>query len=97
MKPSTTLPPVNYGDHPLPPNADDYWHGLIDEKAAANFRGVTRRKMQKDRQTGNGPRYFRLSSRCVRYTRYHLREDAESRMRTSTSDPGRTPARGWQT
>ncbi len=85
-----TPPPTAGGDDALtPPDTNtDYWHGLIDEKAAAAFWGVSERKMQKDRQTGGGPRYIRLSARCIRYRRINLREDAEARMRSSTSDPG---------
>ena len=79
---SSDSPPVSE-----PPDAD-YWYSLIDEEAAAAFRGVTVRKMQKDRQTGDGPKFIRLSSRCIRYRRVDLRADAESRMRTSTSDAG---------
>ena len=66
----------------------EFWHALIDEKAAAEFLGLTGRTMQKLRQRGDGPRYVRISSRCLRYRRIDLREYAEARMRTSTSDPG---------
>ncbi len=65
----------------------DYWHRLIDEKAAAEFLGLTDRTMQVMRQRGGGPRYTVISSRCLRYTRFGLRSWAESRMRSSTSDP----------
>ncbi len=66
----------------------DYWHALIDEKAAAEFLGLTDRTMQAYRHRGGGPRYIRLSSRCLRYRRADLREWADARVRTSTSDPG---------
>ena len=69
----------------------DYWHRLIDEKAAADFIGVTDRTMQAMRQRGDGPRYVVISSRCLRYTRFGLRSWSESRMRSSTSDPGPEP------
>ncbi len=71
-----------------PPDDSDYWQGLINEKAAAAFLGLTDRTMQAYRQRGGGPRYSALSSRCLRYRRIDLREWAEARMRTSTSDPG---------
>ena len=71
-----------------PPDASDYWQGLIDEKAAAAFLGVTARHMQAMRQSGGGPQYVYLSSRCLRYRRLELRTWAEARLRTSTSDPG---------
>ena len=85
-----TAAPTAGGDDALTPpdTATDYWYGLINEKVAAAFRGVTDRKMQRDRQTGGGPKYIRLSSRCIRYRRIDLRDDAEARMRASTSDPG---------
>ncbi len=70
-----------------PPDASDYWHGLIPEKVAAAFLGLTIRWMQGMRQRGDGPPYIRISSRCVRYTRIRLREYAEARVRKSTSDP----------
>lgn len=71
------------------PSTDpDYWYRLIDEETAAEHRGVTVRKMQKDRQTGDGPKFIRLSSRCIRYRRIDLKADAEARMRTSTADLG---------
>ncbi len=69
-------------------NDPDYWHRLINEKAAADFLGLTDRTMQAMRQRGGGPRYVVISSRCLRYTRSGLRSWAESRLRTSTSDPG---------
>ena len=71
-----------------PPDASDYWYALINEKAAAVFLGLTDRTLQKFRQMGGGPRYIRLSSRCLRYRRVDLREWAEARVRTSTSDLG---------
>ncbi len=67
----------------------DYWHALIDEKAAATFLGLKDRTLQKFRQVGGGPGYIFLSSRCLRYRRIDLRAWAEARVRTSTSDPGR--------
>ena len=75
-----------------PPNMTDYWYGLIDEKAAAGFLAVTDRTMQKMRQRGGGPLYVLISSRCLKYRRIDLRDYAESRMRKSTSDPGRQAA-----
>ena len=71
-----------------PPDDPDYWYALINEKAAAEFLGLTDRTMQALRQRGGGPKYTALSSRCLRYTRCWLREWAEARARTSTSDPG---------
>ena len=69
----------------------DYWYGLINERIAAAFLGVSIRTMQSGRQTGNGPPFVRLSARCVKYTRIRLRAHAEARLVTSTSDPGSEP------
>ena len=78
---------------PTTPEGDeDYWHSLIDEKAAADFLGMTDRFMQHRRQQGDGPRYIAISSRCIRYRRIDLRTWSEARLRTSTSDPGRETA-----
>ena len=68
--------------------AIDYWFALIDETEAAEFLGLVDRTLQKMRQRGGGPRFVRLSSRCVRYRRDDLRQWADARVRTSTSDTG---------
>ena len=65
-----------------------FWHSLINEKAAADFLDLERRTMQGLRQRGGGPKFIRISSRCIRYRRIDLREWADARMRSSTSDPG---------
>ncbi len=65
----------------------DYWNALVDEKAAAEFLGLTTRSMQAMRQRGDGPRFIRMSSRCIRYTRTRLKAYADARVRSSTSDP----------
>ncbi len=82
-------------DLPTPPEVEvtpaavmAYWFDLIDEDTAAGFYGLKDRALQKWRQTGEGPRYYALSSRCLRYTRFDLRSHAMARVRTSTADPG---------
>ena len=65
-----------------------YWNALIGEAAAAAFLDVEVRTMQKWRQTGAGPVFYRLSSRCLKYTRLKLREHALAHARSSTSDMG---------
>ena len=75
----------------VPPGAEvdaDYWLSLVAEKAAADFLNVTTRTMQSLRQRGGGPRFMRLSARCIRYTRADLKAWAEERLRTSTADTG---------
>ena len=69
-----------------PPEASDYWAGLINEKQAAAFLTLTGRTLQSYRSRGGGPRYVQISSRCLRYRRIDLRAWAESRMRSSTSE-----------
>ena len=75
-----------------PPSDPDYWNALINEKAAGDFLGLSERLMQKRRQTGGGPRYVHISSRCLRYRRIDLKTWADSLIRSSTSDPGRAAA-----
>ena len=67
----------------------DYWNALINEAAAAKHLGLKVRTMQGFRHRGGGPQYVRISSRCLRYRRVDLRDWADARVRTSTSDPGR--------
>ncbi len=75
-----------------PPDASDYWNALINEKEAAAFLKLTDRTMQGFRHRGGGPQYVRISSRCLRYRRADLRDWADARIRTSTSDPGKGAA-----
>ncbi len=90
---AATIPPAPEEVSRQDPGFDhDYWYGLIDEKAAARFRDVTVRKMQADRQRGDGAPYIRLSARCVKYTRAMLKADADARVRKSTADPGQEAA-----
>ncbi len=77
--------------HNGPPSAIDdlaFWHELIPETDAADFLDLTTRSMQAMRQRGDGPPFFRLSARCVKYTRYRLKRWYDARLRSSTSDPG---------
>ncbi len=66
----------------------DYWHSLVDEEIAADFCDLRPRSMQNFRQKGGGPRYIRISSRCVKYRRIDLKKWADARVRTSTADDG---------
>ena len=59
---------------------------LFPEKRAAEFLGLSIKTLQKRRVTGGGPRYCRISSRCIRYKRADLITWADGLMRTSTSD-----------
>ena len=59
---------------------------LINEKEAAVFLGVTRRALQQWRLNGSGPKYVKISQRCVRYRRIELIKWSEERLRSSTSE-----------
>ena len=88
---SPTSLATNGGDIPLGQDPA-YWHSLIPETEAAEFLDMTSRSMQAMRQRGGGPRFIRISSRCIRYRRTDLRAWADARMRSSTSDPDQTDA-----
>lgn len=62
---------------------------LMNEKAAAEWLGLSIRWMQEKRVTGGGPRFVRLSPRCVRYRLEDLEAWTAERLRTSTSDTGK--------
>ena len=78
----------------VPPSGQDpgYWYSLINEDESADFLDLTSRTMQAMRQHGNGPRFIRISARCIRYRRIDLKTWADARMRSSTSDPGQAAA-----
>ena len=82
------------GHNGPPSEIDDlaYWHELIPETEAAEFLDLTPRSMQAMRQRGGGPKFIRLSSRCIKYTRTLLKAYADARLRSSTSDPGEAKA-----
>lgn len=65
-----------------------FWHGLVDERAAADFLGLSVRTLQGLRYRGGGPVFVRISGRCLRYRRVDLREWSDARVRRSTADPG---------
>ncbi len=82
---------VNVATQEAVPPSDpghDYWNALVDEKVAAEFLDMTSRSMQAMRQRGGGPRFIRISARCIRYRRIDLKAYADARLRSSTSDPG---------
>ena len=68
-------------DIPFP--SDD--HALLNEEQAAAFIGVTRRAMQAWRISGKGPKYVRISARCIRYQKPSLIEWGKTLTQTSTS------------
>jgi len=58
------------------------------EKQTAKLLGLSPKTLQKLRIIGGGPKYVRISSRCIRYRAVDLQTWQESRLRESTSDPG---------
>ncbi len=69
-------------------NLSPAWFDLIDEKEAARAAGLSVRTLQNYRQVGGGPRYIKISARCIRYRRADLKAWADERLRASTSDAG---------
>ncbi len=59
---------------------------LATERHAADFHGVTTRALQKWRATGTGPKFVRISSRCIRYRRRDLIAWTEVRIKSSTAE-----------
>ena len=84
---SDTMPPASLAPA-FQINEADFWYGLIDEKTAAKFLNLSVRSLQGYRYKGGGCRFVRVSSRCVKYRRIDCREWSETKLRTSTSDPG---------
>lgn len=74
-------------DHSTPSDPG-FWHSLIREGEAADFLGLSDRTLQGFRQDGGGPRFVRISSRCIRYKRAWLQEWAEAKAASSTSEYG---------
>ncbi len=60
---------------------------LIDQRAAADFLGVSTRTLEGWRLRGGGPVFIK-AGRSVRYRLTELLEWSEAQRRTSTSDQG---------
>jgi hypothetical protein len=61
---------------------------ILNERAAARFIGLKVRTLQSYRYRGGGPKFVRISARCVRCRRIDLEDWAEAKLRSSTSDHG---------
>lgn len=83
--PDTLVAPENQNESSLVPQ-DPY--ALMTEQTAAAFCDLTRRAMQNFRLKGSGPKFIKISARCVRYRRVDIIKWQEARLRTSTSDRG---------
>ncbi len=76
---------------PQPPAGLDYWsywYALIDETVFAPFVDLSPRTLQNYRSRGGGPKFVRISSRCVKYRRIDGKAWSDERLRASTSDQG---------
>ena len=64
---------------------------LLTETDAAKHLGFSPRTLQSWRLRGCGPRFVRVSARCIRYRRSELDSWVTSSLRSSTSDEGHAP------
>jgi hypothetical protein len=58
---------------------------LLTEQQAADYLEVSPRYLQYKRSAGGGPKFVKLSHRCVRYTQGSLDNHIESKVVDSTS------------
>lgn len=68
-------------------NTPDSPEPLWNETQTARFLGVEARTLQSWRLKGCGPRFVRISNRCIRYRPSDIRAWVATRLRRSTSDP----------
>ena len=61
---------------------------LLSESQAARHLAVSPRTLRNWRTRGNGPKFVKVSARCIRYRVKDLSEWTERRTRRSTSDLG---------
>ena len=61
---------------------------LVRQEEAAALLSVTARCMENWRHRGEGPKFVKISARCIRYRHIDLKEWIEQRIRSSTSDLG---------
>lgn len=61
---------------------------LLNTTAAAQYLGVSKAFLERDRWAGARVPFVKIGTRAVRYRLDDLNEFIESRIRRSTSDPG---------
>ncbi|QYI99719.1 helix-turn-helix domain-containing protein [Thalassovita mediterranea] len=61
---------------------------LLGESQAANYLAVSPRTLRNWRTRGGGPKFVKVSARCIRYRLKDLVDWADKRTRRSTSDMG---------
>lgn len=64
---------------------NDYLDKLMNERDAAAFLCYTVRALQNWRVRGGGPKFIKVSSRSIRYTRRDLNEWIEARKISNTA------------
>jgi predicted DNA-binding transcriptional regulator AlpA len=64
---------------------------LVKEKQAADMLSVAPRTLRNWRTRGGGPRFVKISGRCIRYRVADLNEWTKARTKRSTSDLGILP------
>ncbi len=62
------------------------YESLLTEKDAADFLDLTTRCLQAWRYRGGGPRFVKISSRCIRYRRGDLLDWVQEKLRSDTSE-----------
>ena len=70
----------------------DYWFALINETEMAKFLNLSVRALQNYRYRGGGPKFVSVATRCKKYRRIDGRTWIESKLRSSTADPGQAVA-----
>lgn len=68
-------------------NAQNRENQLVPEMEAANLLGLSIRTLQNWRVRGGGPRFVRISSRCIRYRITDIEEWIAARTCANTSEP----------
>ena len=69
---------------------------LLTEKGAADFLDLTPRCLQAWRSRGGGPRFVKISSRCIRYRRCDLLDWVQERLCSEISETDKEDAE-WLT
>ncbi|MEW8023437.1 MAG: helix-turn-helix domain-containing protein [Candidatus Thiodiazotropha sp.] len=57
---------------------------LLNTSDAAELLGITTRKLEQMRQQGNGPKFIKLSHKCVRYRIKELVEFQDANLKKNT-------------
>ncbi|MBV9828492.1 MAG: helix-turn-helix domain-containing protein [Alphaproteobacteria bacterium] len=65
---------------------------MLDQKAVAEYLSVKPRTLEDWRLKGTGPRFVRMSPRCVRYRLDDVAAWAEARTVRNTAEPVRADA-----